>query len=727
MIRCLALAAAGGFALAACSTQPDSTPAAEAPAVPAETNPFYAESSLPYRMPPFDRIEVAHFLPAFEKGMADQLAEVEAVAADPEPATFENTIVPMERSGRLLVRVSNAFFGLNSADTNDAMETVQTEVAPKLADHADAIFLNSALFARVTDLYSRRDELGLDPESGRLLERYHTDFVRAGAGLSDEDKVRLRAINAELAALSTAFSQNLREETNASAVVVDTIDELDGLSESEIAAAASDARARGLEGKYVLSLQNTTGQPALAELTDRGVRERLYRASVQRGMRGNDADNREYIAKMVRLRAERARLLGYGTHASFVLEDETARTTRAVNSMLARLAPPAVANARLEAADMQQLIRAEGGEFQLQPWDWAYYAEKVRAAKYDLDEAKLKPYFEMNNVLKNGVFHAAGKLYGLRFEERRDLPVYHPDVRVFEVFEADGSAVGLFLADYYARPSKRGGAWMNEYVSQSGLFGEKPVVANHLNVPKPPEGQPTLLTFDEVETMFHEFGHALHGLFSDVRYPRFAGTTVPRDFVEYPSQVNEMWAVWPEVLANYARHYRTGEPIPRALIEKVLATTQFNQGFDTTEYLAAALLDQAWHQLGRDEVPADVMEFEADALEAAGVDFAPVPPRYRSPYFAHVFAGGYSAGYYAYIWSEVLDADSVEWFKENGGLTRENGDHFRRTLLSRGGSEDAMALFTEFAGRTPRIQPLLERRGLTASANDQGSASRASD
>jgi len=718
MIRCLALAAAGGFALAACSTQPDSTPAAEAPAVPAETNPFYAESSLPYRMPPFDRIEVAHFLPAFEKGMADQLAEVEAVAADPEPATFENTILPMERSGRLLVRVSNAFFGLNSADTNDAMEAVQTEVARKLADHADAIFLNSALFARVTDLYSRHDELGLDPESRRLLERYHTDFKRAGAGLSDEDKVRLRAINAELAAVSTAFSQNLREETNASAVVVDTIDELDGLSESEIAAAASDARARGLEGKYVLSLQNTTGQPALAELTDRGVRERLYRASVQRGMRGNDADNREYVAKMVRLRAERARLLGYDTHASFVLEDETARTTRAVNSMLARLAPPAVANARLEAADMQQFIRAEGGEFQLQPWDWAYYAEKVRAAKYDLDEAKLKPYFEMHNVLENGVFHAAGKLYGLRFEERRDLPVYHPDVRVFEVFEADGSAVGLFLADYYARPSKRGGAWMNEYVSQSGLFGENPVVANHLNVPKPPEGQPTLLTYDEVETMFHEFGHALHGLFSDVRYPRFAGTTVPRDFVEYPSQVNEMWAVWPEVLANYARHYRTGEPIPRALIDKVLATTQFNQGFDTTEYLAAALLDQAWHQLGPDELPADVMEFEADALEAAGVAFAPVPPRYRSPYFAHVFAGGYSAGYYAYIWSEVLDADSVEWFKENGGLTRENGDHFRRTLLSRGGTEDAMALFTEFAGRTPRILPLLERRGLTASAND---------
>ena len=496
MIRCLALAAAGAFALAACSTQPDSTPAAEASAVPAETNPFYTESSLPYRMPPFDRIEVAHFLPAFEKGMADQLAEVEGIAADPEPATFENTIVPMERSGRLLLRVSNAFFGLNSADTNDAMEAIQTEVAPKLADHADAIFLNSALFARVTDLYNRRDELGLDPESRRLLERYHTDFVRAGAGLSDEEKVRLRAINAELAALGTAFSQNLREETNASAVVVDRIEELDGLSESEIAAAASDARARGLEGKYVLSLQNTTGQPALAALTDRGVRERLYRASVQRGTRGNGADNRDNIAKMVRLRAERARLLGYDTHASFVLEDETARTTDAVNRMLARLAPPAVANARLEAADMQQLIRAEGRKFQLQPWDWAYYAEKVRAAKYDLDEAKLKPYFEMNNVLENGVFYAAGKLYGLRFEERRDLPVYHPDVRVFEVFEADGSALGLFLADYYARPSKRGGAWMNEYVSQSGLFGEKPVVANHLNVPKPPEGQPTLLTFD---------------------------------------------------------------------------------------------------------------------------------------------------------------------------------------------------------------------------------------
>jgi peptidyl-dipeptidase Dcp len=436
---------------------------------------------------------------------------------------------------------------------------------------------------------------------------------------------------------------------------------------------------------------------------------------VSRGIRGNEFDNREIVLRVIQLRADRARLLGYPTHAAFVLEDETAKTTEAVNDMLGRLAPAAVANARREAADMQAIIDAEGGGFELAAWDWAFYAEKVRKAKYDFDDSQLRPYFEMESVLQNGVFYMAEKLYGLTFKERPDLPVYHPDVRVFEVFQADGGALGLFLFDPYARPSKRGGAWMNEYVSQSGLIGQKPVVGNHLNVPKPPEGEPTLMTFDEVETTFHEFGHAVHGLFSDVKYPRFAGTNVPRDFVEYPSQVHEMWAVWPEVLANYARHHETGELLPRELLDKVLSTRTFNEGFKTSEYLAAAIVDQYWHQLGAGEIPTDVVAFENEALTSSGMNFPPVPPRYRTAYFSHIM-GGYSAGYYAYIWSEVLDAESVLWFKENGGLVRENGDHFRKTLLSRGGSADAMQLFFDFAGRKPRVEPLLEKRGLTAPA-----------
>lgn len=680
----------------------------------ASANPFFAESSLPFALPPFDQIDDAHYRPAFERGMADQLVEIEAIANTADTPTFENTVVQMERSGRLLTRVANVFFGLTSADTNDVLDAIEAEIAPTLSAHNDQILLNDTLFARVKTLYDERDGLDLDAEARRLVEEYYTDFVRAGAQVSAAEKERLKAINAELATLGTAFSQNVLGEVNAAAVSVDTQEELAGLSKNEIAAAAEAAVARDLEGKYVIALLNTSGQPALSSLENRALRERIMAASQARGRQGGEFDNRDIVTRMARLRAERAQMLGYPNHAAYILEQQTAQTVDAVNERLASLTPPAVANAQAEAVDLQEMIGTEDGDFALAGWDWAYYTEKVRAARYAFDASQLRPYFEMNTVLTNGVFYAATQLYGLTFKERSELPVYHPDVRVFEVFDAAGAPLGLFLGDFYARPSKRGGAWMNAYVSQSHLLGTQAVVANHLNIPKPPAGEPTLLTFDEVTTMFHEFGHALHGLFSDVRYPYFAGTSVPRDFVEYPSQVNEMWATWPEVLTHYAVHHETGEPMPTELLDKVLATVTFNQGFATTEYLAASLIDMAWHQLSPEDVPdADgLVAFEAAALKEAGVALDAVPPRYRSTYFSHIFAGGYSAGYYSYIWSEVLDADSVEWFKEHGGLTRENGDHFRASLLSRGGSVEAMTLFRNFRGADPDITPLLTRRGL---------------
>ena len=680
----------------------------------ASANPFFAESSLPFALPPFDQIDDAHYRPAFERGMADQLVEIEAIANTADTPTFENTVVQMERSGRLLTRVANVFFGLTSADTNDVLDAIEAEIAPTLSAHNDQILLNDTLFARVKTLYDERDGLDLDAEARRLVEEYYTDFVRAGAQVSAAEKERLKAINAELATLGTAFSQNVLGEVNAAAVSVDTQEELTGLSKNEIAAAAEAAVARDLEGKYVIALLNTSGQPALSSLENRALRERIMAASQARGRQGGEFDNRDIVTRMARLRAERAQMLGYPNHAAYILEQQTAQTVDAVNERLASLTPPAVANAQAEAVDLQEMIGTEDGDFALAGWDWAYYTEKVRAARYAFDASQLRPYFEMNTVLTNGVFYAATQLYGLTFKERSELPVYHPDVRVFEVFDAGGAPLGLFLGDFYARPSKRGGAWMNAYVSQSHLLGTQAVVANHLNIPKPPAGEPTLLTFDEVTTMFHEFGHALHGLFSDVRYPYFTGTSVPRDFVEYPSQVNEMWATWPEVLTHYAVHHETGEPMPTELLDKVLATATFNQGFATTEYLAASLLDMAWHQLSPEDVPdADgLVAFEAAALKEAGVALDAVPPRYRSTYFSHIFAGGYSAGYYSYIWSEVLDADSVEWFKEHGGLTRENGDHFRASLLSRGGSVEAMTLFRNFRGADPDITPLLTRRGL---------------
>ena len=700
--------------LAAASCSPSETPLPLDDDPMNEMNPFFSESPLPYQLPPFDQINVDHYLPAFDQGMVRQLEEIDAITSLSESPTIENTLVALEISGRLLDRVTTTFFSLSSADTNDAMNDIRSQIAPRLAAHSDQILLNDALFQRVRLLHEQRVTLAVDAESQRLIEKYYIDFVRAGAQLSDSEKIRMQAINTELATLQTTFTQNVLDEVNDSAVVVDTREELAGLSDNQIAAAAEAAEDRGLPGKYVVALLNTSGQPVLSSLTNRVLRERLMRASLVRGSRGGEFDNRAVISRMAHLRAERAALLGYPNHAAYVLNEQTAQTVEAVNARLASLVPPAVANASRELLDLQAVAVREDSEGSVAASDWAYFTEKIRALRYEFDASELRPYFEMNRVLEEGVFFAAHQLYGLTFEERTDLPVYHPDVRVWEVLEADGAPLGLFLADYYARPSKRGGAWMNAYVSQSHLLGTQPVIANHLNVLKPPAGQPTLLTFDEVETMFHEFGHTLHGLFSDVQFPYFSGTSVPRDFVEYPSQVNEMWAKWPEVLGNYARHYETGEPISSELLDKVIATETFNQGFATTEYLAASLLDQAWHQLDADSVPEqdDVERFEAAALEAAGIALVSVPPRYRSTYFSHIWGSGYSAGYYSYIWSEVLDADSVEWFKEHGGLTRENGDHFRRTILSKGGSQEAMELFRDFKGADPDVGPLLQRRGL---------------
>lgn len=676
-------------------------------------NPFAQPSELSLYYPPFDAISNEDYEPAFEAGMAQHLVEIDAIVAQDAAPSFENTIVKLELAGQLLNRVSRVFFALSGAHTNDQIQALQQQIAPQLAAHDDAIVLNADLFARIQALFADRAELGLTPEAVRLIEQYHTDFVRAGAALSREEKSRLREINGELASLQTKFSQNVLNEVNAMALVVDSREELTGLDAALIDAAAKEAVSRDLAGKYVIPLLNTSGQPALSSLQNRAVRERLYQASVARGTRGGEFDNTQTLSSVLKLRAERAQLLGYATHADYVLEDATAQTTQAVNERLAALAPPAAANARREARDLQAMVEASGGDFDLAAWDWQYYSEKLRQERYAFDESQLRPYFELDNVLQRGVFFAAGELYGLRFSERFDLPVYHEDVRVFDVMEEDGSQLGIFIGDFYARPSKRGGAWMNAYVPQSRLLQTQPVVANHLNITKPAEGVATLLSFDEVTTLFHEFGHALHGLFSDVDYPSFSGTRVPRDFVEYPSQVNEMWATWPSVLANYAVHFETGEAMPQELLDKVLAAQKFNQGFATTEYLAASLLDQALHQLTPETVPDadEIVQFEADALAAAGVDLSEVPPRYRSAYFSHIM-GGYSAGYYSYIWSEVLDADSVEWFKENGGLERRNGDHFRATLLSRGGSKEAMSLFRDFRGRDADVTPLLNRRGL---------------
>lgn len=685
------------------------------------THPFARPSALPYGLPDFRQVREEHYLPALLAGMAEQRAEVEAIATDPDAPTVGNTLEALERSGQLLERAAAAFFVQLGADATPGLQAIEEEVAPLLAAHSDAIWLDARLHARVEALAARLEADGTptSPDTVYLLHRTRTRFARAGVGLGPDEQERLRAINAELTSLDARFGRLLLAAANDAAVLVSDAAELDGLPEGARAAAAQAAQERGDEGAWLLELQLPTQQSVLSSLHDRGLRERVMRASLGRGATGDDTDTRATLLQMVRLRAERARLLGFEHHAAYVAADATAGSAQAVEDMLTRLAPAAVANARAEAADLQAALAADHPGATLEAWDWAYYAARVRQQRRALDEAELRPYLELERVLADGVFRAATGLYGLTFAERHDLVGYHPDVRVFEVFDADGTGLGLFLGDWWTRPSKRGGAWMNSLVDQSTLLGTAPVVVNNLNVPKPPPGSPTLLTWDEVITMFHEFGHALHGLLSAVRYPSQSGTSVPRDFVEYPSQVNEMWAWDPQVLGAFAVHHETGEPMPREWVDTLLAARQDGEGFATTEYLAAALLDQAWHRLAPQDVPTDpeqVEQFEARALADAGVDLATVPPRYRTAYFNHIFCSGYAAGYYAYIWSEVLDADTVEWFGENGGLRRENGDTFRARLLSRGGSIDPLQAFDDLRGRAPRIEPLLVRRGLAGAS-----------
>jgi len=671
------------------------------------TNPFFEPSTLPYGMPPFADISEEHYRPAFEEGMAEQLAEVRNISGRSDLPSFENTMIPLEQSGQILDRVATVFFNKSSADSNDFTDELEEEIAPKLAAHSDAIKLDAELYRRIKTIHDSLAELDLDPESKYLVERYYIEFTVAGAGLDETEKEKLRDYNQRLSTLTTRFEKNLLADTNDLAVLIEDVTELDGLEPGEISAAAEAAKDRGLEGKYLVTLVLPTGHPFLSSLKNRDVRARIMAASRARGSRGGEWDNSQLVLEITKLRAERAALLGFDSHAAWVIADETAKNPANVAELLARLATPAAKNAREEQLDLEAIAGHP-----IEAHDWAFFSEKVRAAKYDVDEAAMRPYFEAETVLQNGVFFAATKLYGVTFTERSDIVAYHPEVRVFEVLNEDGSAVGLFTLDLYTRDSKHGGAWMNSLISQSALLEHPVIVTNNLNVPKPAAGEPTLLTYNEVNTFFHEFGHALHGLFARVEYPKFAGTNTYRDFVEFPSQVNEMWMLWPEVLANYGIHHRTGEPMPQEFVDKIQASSAFNEGFLTSEYLAAALLDQAWHALSAGTVVGDVAAFETAALDAAGLSNPAVPTRYSSTYFAHTFSGGYDAGYYSYIWSEVLDADTVEWFKENGGLTRENGDRFRERLLGVGGSKDPLEAFRDFRGRDADIQPLLDRRGL---------------
>jgi len=685
----------------------------------AADNPFAGESTLPFHAPRFDKIKMADYAPAFEEGMRVHLVEMQAIADDPAKPTFENTIEKAERSGMLLTRVAKVFFNLAQSNTNPDIQKLQAELAPKLAAHQDEIALNPKLFARVKALYDARAGI-TDPERKRLVERYYQNFVRAGALLNDADKAALRKLNEEESKLTTEFQTKLLAANNAAALVVDDKKQLEGFSDADIAAAAEAAKSRKLDGKWVVVLQNTTQQPAQVTLKDRATREKLFDASIHRADRGDANDTRTIIQRLAKLRAERAELLGFKNFASYSLDDQMAKTPDNAIKLMTDMVPAATAKAAGEQTAMQQLIDKQNGGFKLAPWDWQFYAEQVRKAEFDLDESQIKPYFELDRVLHDGVFFAANKLYGLTFKERKDIPVYQPDVRVFEVFDKDGKSLALWYADYFKRDSKSGGAWMDSFIDQSGLLGAKPVVFNVCNFTKPQPGQPALLSFTDVTTMFHEFGHALHGMLSNVKYPTLAGTNVPRDFVEFPSQFNEHWALDPTVFANYAKNYKTGAPMPPALVDKIKKSRTFNQGFETTEYLAAALLDMAWHSLPADAPKEDVAEFETASLKRYNVDVPAVPPRYRTPYFAHIWGGGYSAGYYAYLWSEVLDDDAFAWFKEHGGLTRENGQRFRDMILSRGSTTDMAELYRAFRGRDPSVEPLLEQRGLKTASTDTG-------
>lgn len=668
------------------------------------TNPLLDPSPLPYGLPPFAHISAAHYAEAVEAGLAAHLEEIDAITGNADPATFLNTAVAMERSGLLLNRAAAAFFTLVSADAGDDIKALETELSPRFSAHQDAVYMNRGLYER----FSAIDVGGLDAESVRLVQEYLKEFRQSGIQLDDAGQDRLRTVNAELSRLGTEFGQRTKEAMKASALLLDNPADLAGLPEEDVAGAAEAAKAAGHDGKYLLTLIQPSNQPALASLENRTIRRRLFEASLSRGTDGGPLDVREIVTATVRLRAEKAALLGFANFAELVVDQQTAPDFSDVQAMLRRLAPAAVRNAQAEA----DALAGTAGHH-LEPWDWAYYSARVRKEKFQVDEQAIRPYFALESVLNDGVFHAATQLYGITFHEREDLEGYHPDVRVWEVRDEDGTGLGLFLGDYYTRESKRGGAWMNSLVEQSSLLGTRPVVINNLNITKPAPGEPTLLSLDEVRTVFHEFGHALHGLFSSVTYPHFSGTSVPRDFVEYPSQVNEMWIMWPEVLAHYARHHSSGEALPQVIVDKLNDSLLWGEGFATTEYLGAALLDLSWHVLSQADVPGDVLAFEAKALAEASIAHPLIPPRYRSGYFQHIFAGaGYAAGYYSYIWSEVLDADTVEWFKENGGLTRANGDRFRSELLSRGNSRDPLESFRLFRGRDAELAPLLKRRGL---------------
>ncbi len=706
-----ALAYTGLAALGCASATPSPSTPTPAP-VQSGSNPLFSVSTLPYQGPPFNLIRNEHYEPAIEEGMKQELAEIDVIAKQMQLATFDNTIVPMERSGALLSRANRAFSVVVGTNTNDTLQKINQRLAPKLAAHNDAILLNDQLFKRIQHLYERRDAGGHTPEQKRLIERYYRNFVRAGAQLSEAEKIPLRALNQEFSKLSTDFANRVLSGTRASALVVSDRSELEGLSEAEITAAAEAAKARGLTGKWVIPLQNTTQQPAQVSLRNRATRQRLFEASILRTERGDTSDTKAIVSRIAQIRAERARILGYPTFAAYQVAIEGAKTPENAIKLLTDLVPPMTARARAEVAKMQALITAEGGNFKLAQWDWQYYAEQVRKAEYDLDESLLKPYFEADRVLRDGVFFAANRLYGLTFKERKDIPTWHPDVKVFEVFEENGTPLALFYADFFKRDNKRGGAWMSSFVTQSQLMGTKPVVYNASNFTKAAAGQPELLNLGDVRTMFHEFGHALHGMFSRVGYPTFTGTSVPRDFVEFPSQVNANWALEPTVFANYAKHYQTGAPMPQALVDKIKLSGTFNQGFATTESVKASLLDMVWHTLPPGAPPQDVKTIEAEALRRFKIDVPEVQPRYRTTYFSHIWAGGYAASYYAYLWSEVLGHDAYAWFGENGGLTRANGQRFREMILSRGGTDEADLLYRNFRGREPSVDALLMQRGL---------------
>jgi peptidyl-dipeptidase Dcp len=713
MLRIRPLTIAMTIALAACAQTPQKTATqkTEATTAAAVVNPFFTASTLQYQAPPFDKIKDSDFQPAIKEGMKLQIAEVDKIANQGEAPSFDNTIVALERTGATLTRVSKVFFALAQANTNDTLQKIQEDVAPELAAHQDAIFLNPKLFARIQTLYTQRESLGLDTESKYLIERYHRAFIRAGAQLSQADQTSLRELNKEESTLSTAFENKLLAATKAGALVIDSKADLDGYSDGDMAAALEAAKGRKLDGKYVVALQNTTQQPAQESLTVRATREKLFTASIERAEHGDANDTRETVQRLAQLRAQKAKLLGYQSYADYSLEDQMAKTPARAIKLMTDMVPAAVKKAKGEAAGMQKLVDTQKGGFKLAPWDWQFYSEQVKKAD-GLDQSELKQYFELDNVLQNGVFFAANKLYGITFKERHDIPVYQNDVRVFEVFDTDGKSMALFYADYFKRDNKSGGAWMDTFVDQSGLLNTKPVAFNVCNFTKPAPGQPALISHDDVITMFHEFGHALHGMFSNVKYPYLAGTAVPRDFVEFPSQFNEHWADEPSVFANYAKHYKTGAPMPAELIAKIKKSGTYGQGFATTEYLGAALLDQAWHTLPADAPKQDVDKFEAAALKRYHIDYALVPPRYKTSYFAHIWGGGYSAGYYAYLWTAVLRDDAYYWFVEHGGMTRENGQRFRDMVLSRGGTEETDALYRAFRGRDPSVEPLLEVRGL---------------